>query len=154
MNDALIKKALAAARKAATRDEVPVGAVIFDSKTGAVIATAFNQTERLKDPLAHAEVLAIKKACRKLDEKRLNGYSMFVTLEPCTMCAAAISLARLDVLYFGAADPKTGGVNHGARVFEHPQTHHKPRVVSGLHAEECGRLLTDFFSAKRKSKVV
>lgn len=140
------------AQKAYESDEVPVGAVVFDTKTGAVVAAAHNQTERQKNPAAHAELLAIQKACRKLKVKRLTGYSLFVTLEPCAMCAGAVAWARLDALYFGAYDVKTGAVNQGACVFSHPQTHHKPVVQGGVHEEVCGALLTDFFKQKRMQK--
>lgn len=149
MNEKILQKAFTLAQKAARQDEVPVGAVIFETKTDKIIATAFNQTEQKKNPMAHAEILAIHKACRKLKIKRLNGYSLFVTLEPCVMCAGAISLARLDYLYFGAYDKKTGGICQGAKVFEQKQTHHKPGVTGGIGQELCGRLLTSFFQKKR-----
>ncbi len=149
MTPAILEKAIEWARLAAAADEVPVGAVVFDSKTHEIIATANNRTERDKDPTAHAELLAIQEACRKLNVKRLVGYSLFVTLEPCAMCAGAISWARLDAVYFGAFDPKTGAIEQGCQTFTHPQTHHKPIVSGGHEAETCGRLLTDFFKTKR-----
>lgn len=149
MNETLFHIAFEEAQAAFQEDEVPVGAVIFDSRTAAPIAAAHNATEGARLPLAHAEVLAIQAACGKLGVKNLSGCSIYVTLEPCAMCAAAISLARLDALYFGAYDPKTGGVEQGARLFAHPQTHHKPQVQGGLYAEPCGALLSRFFKQKR-----
>ena len=149
MDERIIKKALSMAQKAFDSDEVPVGAVVFHSQTHKIISSAHNQTAHSHSPTAHAEMEALKKACKKLGTDKLVGYSLFVTLEPCTMCAAAISLARIDTLYFGAYDPKTGGVCQGAAVYTHPQTHHKPGVIGGIHADICGRLLKDFFKLKR-----
>ena len=149
MNDKILQIALESAQKAYACDEVPVSAVIFDSATKKVICSAFNQTETLKNPTAHAELLAIQKACHILNEKRLNGYSIFVTLEPCAMCAGAIAWARLDSLYFGAYDPKSGAIQQGACVFNHPQTHHKISVFGGYNADIFGQLLTSFFKSKR-----
>lgn len=148
--ETILKTAYEQAQKAFKEDEVPVGAVIYNSNTGEIISTAYNETEKTKNPLAHAEILAIQKACETLNTKRLNGYSLFVTLEPCVMCAGAISHARLDAVYFGAFDPKTGAILQGAEVFKHTQTHHKPIVQGGINADENGKLLTDFFKAKRK----
>ncbi len=148
--ETILKTAYEQAQKAFKEDEVPVGAVIYNSNTGEIISTAYNETEKTKNPLAHAEILAIQKACETLNTKRLNGYSLFVTLEPCVMCAGAISHARLDAVYFGAFDPKTGAILQGAEVFKHSQTHHKPIVQGGINADENGKLLTDFFKAKRK----
>ena len=150
MNDQIFQTAFDLARTAFDADEVPVAAVIFDSTSHQIIATARNRTEEQQDPTAHAELLCIQSACQKLGVKRLNGYSMFVTLEPCTMCAGAIAWARLDTLYFGAFDPKTGAVEQGPRIFTHPQTHHKIQVIGGIHADECGALMTRFFQQKRK----
>ena len=150
MNDQIFQTAFDLARAAFDADEVPVAAVIFDSTGHQMIATARNRTEEQQDPTAHAELLCIQSACQKLGVKRLNGYSMFVTLEPCTMCAGAIAWARLDTLYFGAFDPKTGAVEQGPRIFTHPQTHHKIQVIGGIHADECGALMTRFFQQKRK----
>ncbi len=152
MNDKILQKALIYAYKAAQKDEVPVGAVIFNSKTNEIIACAHNQTENHQLPFAHAEIIAIKKACKKLKVKRLDGYSLFVTLEPCVMCAGAISWAHLDALYFGACDAKTGAINQGTCVFNHMQTHHKPQIFSGFEAEKCGQILSCFFKNKRQLK--
>ena len=140
--------ALAQARAAADRGEVPVGAVLTDP-SGRVVAAAGNRTRELSDPTAHAEILAIRAACAAAGSERLPGARLWVTLEPCPMCAAAISAARIAVLYYGAEDPRMGGVRHGARVFDHPQCHHRPEVVDGIHAEESRRLLQDFFRERR-----
>ena len=150
MNENIFRVAYEEALAALQADEVPVGAVLFHTQTGEVVATARNRTEENRDPLAHAELLCIQAACRKLGVKRLTGYSLFVTLEPCTMCAGAIAWARLDHLYFGAYDPKTGGVCQGSCVFTHPQTHHKINITGGIHADECGSLMTRFFQERRK----
>lgn len=141
--------ALAEARGAAARGEVPVGAVIVDPATGAVLARAGNRTRELADPTAHAEMLAIRAACAALGSERLTGLDLYVTLEPCAMCAAAIAAARLGRLVYGAADPKSGGVEHGARVFAHPQAHHLPEVVAGVAEGEAAGLLRAFFAGRR-----
>ena len=140
--------ALAEARAAAARGEVPVGAAVV-APGGVVIAAAGNRTREQADVTAHAELLAIRAASAALGSERLTGCSLFVTLEPCAMCAGAIAAARLDRLVFGAADPKSGGVLHGARVFSHPQAHHAPEVVHGIAEAECATLLRDFFAARR-----
>ena len=139
--------ALQEATAAALRGEVPVGAVIVGPK--GVIAAAGNRTRELNDPTAHAEVLAIRAACNALGQERLTGYDLYVTLEPCPMCAAAVSNARLARLYYGAADPKSGGVAQGAKIFSHPQCHHRPEVYDGIAAAESETLLRDFFAKKR-----
>jgi tRNA(adenine34) deaminase len=139
--------ALEEARSAASRGEVPVGAVVVSG--GQVVARAGNRTRELADPTAHAEILAIREACRATGSERLVGCDLYVTLEPCPMCAAAISAARLDRLYYGAADPKSGGVAVGARVFSHPQCHHVPQVYDGIGAGEAEALLKGFFAGKR-----
>ncbi|MCT4556589.1 MAG: nucleoside deaminase [Pelagimonas sp.] len=141
--------ALDQARAAAARDEVPVGAVIV-SPSGDVVALAGNRTRELNDPTAHAEVLAIRQACAALGQERLEGYDLYVTLEPCPMCAAAISFARIRRLYYGASDPKSGGVAQGARVYAQAQCHHAPDVYDGLQEAACAALLRDFFAAKRE----
>ena len=140
--------ALDEARAAADRGEVPVGAVLL-SPDREVLARAGNRTRELSDPTAHAEVLAIRQAASRLGSERLVGCDLYVTLEPCAMCAAAIAAARVARLYYGASDPKSGGVAHGARVFSHPQAHHAPEVYDGIAAEECAALLTTFFTRKR-----
>lgn len=143
-----VAEAIAEARLAASLGEVPVGAVIVDA-AGNIIAQAHNLTETNADPTAHAEMLAIRAACEKLGSPRLLDCDMYVTLEPCAMCAAAISFARLRRLYFGAYDPKGGGVEHGPRFFTQPTCHHAPEVTGGLGEAECSALLRDFFAAKR-----
>lgn len=139
--------ALVEARSAGARGEVPVGAVIVND--GAVIAAAGNRTRELSDPTAHAEMLAIRAATAVLASERLTGCDLYVTLEPCAMCAGAIAAARIARLYYGAADPKSGGVAHGARVFDHPQAHHVPEVYDGISEAECAALLKDFFAQRR-----
>jgi tRNA(adenine34) deaminase len=139
--------ALAEARAAATRGEVPVGAVIVQA--GYVIATAGNRTRELQDPTAHAEMLAIRAACTALGSERLPDCDLYVTLEPCPMCASAISFARIARLYFGADDPKSGGVTSGARIFQHSSCHHAPEIYDGLQAADSAALLKDFFSQRR-----
>ena len=141
--------ALEEARAAGARGEVPVGAVVV-SPAGAVVARAGNRTRELSDPTAHAEVLAIRAACAAAGSERLSGHDLYVTLEPCPMCAAAIAAARIGRLYYGAADPKSGGVAVGARVFAHPQCHHVPEVYDGIGAEEAEGLLKAFFAERRQ----
>lgn len=142
--------ALEEARAAGARGEVPVGAVVV-SPEGRVVAAAGNRTRELSDPTAHAEMLALRAACQAAGSERLPGHSLWVTLEPCPMCAAALGFARIGRLYFGAPDPKSGGVLHGPRIFGHPQAHHAPEVYDGIGAEEAGRLLRGFFAALRES---
>jgi len=141
-------RALAEAEAAATRGETPVGAVVV-APDGAVLAAAGNRVRELSDPLAHAEMLALRAAARAVDSERLTGCDLYVTLEPCPMCAGAISLARIRRLYYGAADPKSGGVDHGARVFAHPTCHHAPEVYGGIAEAKCAALLRRFFQARR-----
>ena len=141
--------ALAEAEAASGRGEVPVGAVVVDGATGAVIARAGNRVEELRDPTAHAELVALRAAAQARGQKWLEGCDLYVTLEPCAMCAAAISLARIRRLYFGAYDPKSGGVDHGARVFDHPTCHHRPEVYGGIQESAAGELLKAFFRDRR-----
>ena len=140
-------EALEEARAAAGRDEVPVGAVIV--LEGRVLAREGNRVRELRDPTAHAEVLAIRAACRLVGSERLIGADLYVTLEPCPICAGAITAARIARLYYGAADPKSGGVAHGARVFSHPQCHHIPQVYDGIGGTEAEALLRGFFVGRR-----
>ncbi len=144
-----MERALDAAAAAAARGEVPVGAVLVEPESGSILACAGNRTEELADPTAHAEMLAIREAAATLGEARLVGCDLYVTLEPCPMCAGAISFARIRRLYFGASDPKSGGVEHGARVFEHPTCHHRPEIYGGIDEERAGALLTAFFAERR-----
>lgn len=143
--------AIERARMAAAQDEVPVGAVIVDGKSGAIIASAHNMCEALTDPTAHAELLVIREASRKLRTTRLTQCDLYVTLEPCAMCAQAIAFARLRRVYFGAYDAKGGGVEHGARIFNQPTCHHRPEVIGGVEETKCAELLTQFFELKRAS---
>ena len=144
-----MKQALECAQAGAAAGEVPVGAVLVDHTSGVVLATDHNQVEALGDPTAHAEMQVIWAAVAGRGEKWLADCYLYVTLEPCPMCAAAISLARIRKLVFGAYDPKGGGVEHGARVFEQSTCHHKPEVIGGMAEIESGALLKDFFQAKR-----
>ena len=140
--------ALKQARAAADRDEVPVGAVITGSR-GAVIAAAGNRTIELQDPTAHAEILAIRKACAVLQSERLTDCDLYVTLEPCAMCAAAISFARIRRVYFAAADEKMGAVENGPRLFNQPTCHHAPEVYGGISEAKSKALLVQFFKERR-----
>jgi tRNA(adenine34) deaminase len=140
--------ALSEARAAAARGETPVGAVIV-GPGGVVLARTGNRTRELADPTAHAEMLAIRAAAAALSSERLAGCALYVTLEPCAMCAGAIAAARLALVCYGAADPKSGGVEQGARVFDQPQSHHRPDIVAGVREAECAALLRDFFAVRR-----
>jgi tRNA(adenine34) deaminase len=142
-------RALDEARAAAARGEVPVGAVIVERATGLVLAAAGNRTRELSDPTAHAEVLVIRAAAAARASERLGGCDLYVTLEPCAMCAGAISFARLERLYYGAADPKGGAVDHGVRFFAAATCHHAPDVYGGIGERAAAALLTDFFAARR-----
>jgi tRNA(Arg) A34 adenosine deaminase TadA len=140
--------ALAEAEAARDRGEVPIGAVII-APDGTVLAREGNRTLELRDPTAHAELLAIRQACARLGSERLVGCDLYITLEPCAMCAAAISFARIRRLYFGAADPKGGAVEHGPHFFSQPTCHHAPEIVGGIGEERAAALLKDFFAARR-----
>ncbi|MCW2338998.1 tRNA(Arg) A34 adenosine deaminase TadA [Sphingobium sp. B2D3A] len=142
-----MRLALGCARRAADAGEVPIGAVI--TRNGAVIAQGENRNRRDRDPTAHAEIVAIRAACAHLGQDRLSDCDLWVTLEPCPMCAGAIAHARIARLYYGAADPKGGGVEHGARVFAQPQCHHRPEIFPGIGEDSSARLLWDFFAARR-----
>jgi tRNA(Arg) A34 adenosine deaminase TadA len=144
----LMEIALAEARAAAARGETPVGAALADA-AGRLVAQAGNRTRELADPTAHAEILAIRAACAAAGSERLPGATLYVTLEPCAMCAGAIAAARVARLVYGAADPKSGGVEHGARVFDHPQAHHRPEVTGGVRETDSAELLRAFFAARR-----
>mgnify|MGYP000013757253 FL=1 len=140
--------ALNEAQQVALAGEVPVGAVIVDAR-GQVLAAAGNRTRRDCDPTAHAEILVIRQAAAILGQERLVGCTLYVTLEPCAMCAGALVHARVARVIYGAADPKSGGTDHGARVFTHPQSHHRPEVIGGISDEACSTLLVDFFAQQR-----
>ena len=140
--------ALEMARAAADRGEVPVGAAVV-SPDGELLASAGNRVRELKDPTAHAEMLALKAACSLAGSERLGGHSLYVTLEPCPMCAFAISLARINRLYYGASDPKGGGIESGPRIYLHAQCNHIPEIYGGIEEAACGGLLTEFFKGLR-----
>ncbi len=141
-------RALTEAAAAAARGETPVGAVVV-GPGGYILATDGNRVRELSDPSAHAEILALREAARLFGSERLTGCDLYVTLEPCPLCAGAISLARIRRLYYGAPDPKTGGVDHGPRIFSHPTCHHAPEVYGGIAEAECAALLRQFFRARR-----
>ena len=143
-----MERALAQARAAAERGEVPIGAVIL-GQSGEVLAEAGNRTEETSEPTVHAEMVAIRTAAATLGAPRLVGCDLYVTLEPCPMCAHAISFGRLRRLYWGAADPKGGGVEHGPRIFDQPTCHHKPELYPGIAEAEAGDLLRAFFRERR-----
>ena len=142
-----MEAALDQARAAALRGEVPVGAVLV--KDGRIVAAAGNRVEHSHDPTAHAEMVVIRQATAAAGQSRLDGCDLYVTLEPCAMCAQAISLARVRRLYFAAYDPKGGGVEHGARVYDHATCHHRPEVYGGLCESDAAQMLKEFFQAKR-----
>jgi len=156
-----MERALALAAYAAEQDEVPIGAVVVNPENGEIVSEAYNLSEHVADASAHAEILAIRKACEKLKCNRLRGMDLYVTLEPCTMCAgailnartmcaAAISFARIQNLYFGAIDAKGGAVVSGVKFYDSPTCHHRPEVQGGIMERECGQILKDFFKAKRE----
>jgi tRNA(adenine34) deaminase len=142
-------RALAEAEAAAARGEVPVGAVLVDGASGAVLAAAGNRVEELADPTAHAEMLVLRDAAGKRGSARLEECDLYVSLEPCAMCAAAIALARIRRLYFGAYDSKGGAVEHGPRFFQQPTCHHRPEVYGGIEESRAGALLRQFFQERR-----
>lgn len=148
-HEEFMRLALDEAQKAAERDEVPIGAVLVHTQTGAVAAQTSNRTIELKDPTAHAEILAIRSVCEQEGAQRIPDYDLYVTLEPCAMCAAAISFARIRRVIFGASDPKGGGILHGGKFFDQPTCHHRPEIVHGILSDACGQILKDFFRNKR-----
>ncbi len=147
--NSFMEEALLQAHIAAELDEVPVGAVIVDNKTNQIIAKSYNQNITLKDSTAHAEMLAIKAACLIKNNSRLDDCDLYVTLEPCPMCASALSLARIKRIYYAAPDPKSGGIIHGPKIFSHKTCHHKPEVYGDIAITQASQLLKDFFSGKR-----
>ena len=144
-----MERALAEAHLAASRGEVPVGAVLVEGASGRIVAARGNRARQTPDPTAHAEMLVIREAADALGAERLTGCDLYVTLEPCPMCAQAISFARIRRLYYGAADPKGGGVEHGPRIFTQSTCHHAPEVYGGIDEARAGALLRDFFAGKR-----
>lgn len=148
IND-FMQQALTLAHQAARQDEIPVGCLVVNPDTNEIIAATHNLSQHSEDATAHAEILAIRQACSKLGQNRLRGMDMYVTLEPCTMCAAAISFARINHLYFGAYDPKGGAVVNGVKFYDQPTCHHKPEITGGILENECSALLKTFFQQKR-----
>lgn len=144
-----MQKALELAQIAARQDEVPVGCIIVNPQNGEIIAATHNLSQHGEDATAHAEIKAIQLACLKLNTNRLRGMDMYVTLEPCTMCAAAISFARIENLYFGTPDTKGGAVINGIKFYEQPSCNHHPKIHHGLLQKECSQILKDFFKTKR-----
>ena len=151
MFDSPMKLAIEEAKAAIALGEVPVGALVLDSKKQ-IIARGHNMTRSLQDPSAHAELVVLRKACKKLNSDRLIGCSIYVTLEPCAMCASAISLSRISNLYYGASDQKSGGIEYGAKIFTRKQTHFKPNVFSGFCEEEINKMMSNFFKSIREHK--
>ena len=144
-----MEMALGEAAEAALREEVPVGAVVVDPQTNQVLAAAGNRTEEMADATAHAEMLVLREAAKAFGGARLFGCDLYVTLEPCPMCAQAISLCRIRRLYYGASDPKSGGVENGPHIFDQPTCHHKPEVYSDIDEVRAARMLSDFFAERR-----
>ncbi len=144
-----MQAALEEAKSAAARDEVPIGAVIVDPTSGDIIARNSNRTREMNDPTAHAEILAIREACEKAGAQRIPDLDLYVTLEPCTMCAAAISFARINRVIIAAPDPKGGGIIHGAKFYAQPTCHHRPEITQNVLDSECSLLLKEFFRLKR-----
>lgn len=141
--------ALEEAKRAAERHEVPIGAVIVNPESGEVLASNGNRTRELNDPTAHAEILVIREACEKAGAQRIPEMDLYVTLEPCAMCAGALSFARIRRVIFGASDPKGGGILHGGKFFEQPTCHHRAEIMHGVLETECGTILREFFKQKR-----
>ena len=144
-----MQAALEEARLAFHRDEVPIGAVLVHRDTGEIVARAGNRTIEQADPTAHAEILVIREICKTLGVQRIPEYDLYVTIEPCPMCAAAISFARIGTVIFGASDPKSGGITSPVDLYSKPQLHHKPAVLPGLIADDCAQIMKDFFVRKR-----
>ena len=142
--------ALEEARCAGIRDEVPIGAVLVNRITGQIVAKAGNRTIECSDPTAHAEILVIREICQKLGVQRIPDHDLYVTIEPCPMCAAALSFARIHTIIFGATDPKSGGITSSVDLYSKSQLHHKPIIKSGILADECSQLMKDFFAQKRQ----
>ena len=140
--------AIEQARKAEACNEVPIGAILVD-QDGNIKQSAHNLVVTLSDPTAHAEINVIRMQCNSLNNERLKGYSLYVTLEPCAMCAAAISSARISTVVYGASDKKSGGIEIGPKIFTHPQSHHKPEIIKGISKETCSKLLKNFFQLRR-----
>ena len=149
LQNSFMEEAIKQAMEAFAIDEVPVGAIIVDTKNNKIIAKAHNKNISNKDSTAHAEILVIKEACMVKNSHRLDDCDLYVTLEPCAMCAGATSLARIRRIYYGVSDKKSGGVENGAKVFESSSCHHRPEVYDNINSKECEKLLKDFFAKKR-----
>lgn len=149
LDHTMMNAAMEEAIAAANRGEVPIGAVLIHAESGEIAARAGNRTRELNDPTAHAEILVIRDVCSQTGAQRIPEYDLYVTLEPCAMCTAAIAFARIRRLVYGAPDPKGGGVAHGPRFFEQPTCHHKIEITPDLNPDECGQILKDFFKDKR-----
>lgn len=145
-----MQQALKEAKKAYKRDEVPVGAIVVDPN-GNIIAKAYNQGEHGLTAISHAEIIAMTKACKKLSQPRLWDCKLYVTLEPCTMCATAISMMRIKEVIYGASNPKGGAIEHGVKFYEQPTCNHSPNITRGILETECSNILKDFFALKRAS---
>jgi len=144
-----MQAAMEEAKLAERRDEVPIGAVLVDCNNGDIVAKSSNRTIEFADPTAHAEILAIRHRCKQIGKQRIPQHDLYVTLEPCTMCAAAISFARIRRLVIGASDTKGGGVIHGAKFFDQPTCHHKIQITKDIMADECSQILKKYFQKKR-----
>lgn len=144
-----MQAALEEARLAQDRDEVPIGAILVHKATGEIIARNGNRTIEMNDPTAHAEILVIREACAQIGKQRIPDFELYVTLEPCTMCAAAIAFARIPRLIIGASDEKGGGILHGAKFFSQSTCHHKIQIEHGIMRDECGQILKNYFKSKR-----
>ncbi|MCB1721517.1 MAG: nucleoside deaminase [Alphaproteobacteria bacterium] len=144
-----MRAALEEAKTASDLGEVPIGAVLVDLETGKIVAAHGNRTRTMYDPTAHAEILCIREICSFEKAQRAPGYDIYVTLEPCAMCAATISFARLNRVIFGAHDPKGGGILHGGKFYDQPTCHHRPQITHGILADECSQILKNFFKSKR-----
>ena len=149
-HEIMMKRALDEATHAASREEVPIGAVLIDNETGEVLSQQGNRTIEESDPTAHAEILCIREACQKASSQRIPNTTLYVTLEPCTMCAAAIAFARIDHLVIGASDSKGGGVLHGVKFFDQPTCHHKIKITADILSDDCSTILKNFFKKRRK----
>lgn len=144
-----MRSAIEEAIAAKQRDEVPIGAVIIDPISGNIIARNGNRTRETRDPSAHAEMLVLRAACTQAAAQRVPGLHLYVTLEPCAMCAAALSFGRIERVIYGAPDPKGGGIDHGGQFYTQSTCHHRPDVTGGILADECGQILKDFFKERR-----
>ena len=147
-----MRVALEEAKLAFNRDEVPIGAVLVHKDSGEVVVKSGNRTIEFSDPTAHAEILSIRQLCSELNVQRTPEYDLYVTLEPCPMCASALSFSRINRVIFGASDPKSGGLNNSLNLYNHSQLHHKPKITTGILDTECGQILKDFFKNKRAQK--